>query len=113
VLGATAADGERAAGAGDEALVAADAATETQPAVEQHVDERCNAKLHLDFDGPAVSWGMSFKLDSAAECCKACMEHRMKPGQPADCNSWVWCPEAVCWSPDIWYVVASAAVTAA
>ena len=92
---------ESGAGAGDEAVVA------EQPVAEQAIDERCNAKEHLDFDGPAVSWGMSFKMDSAAECCKACMEHTRKPGQPADCNSWVWCPEAVCWSPDIWYVAAA------
>jgi len=35
-------------------------------------------------------------------CCQACLEHTKKPGQAGDCNSWVFCPEEVCWSPDIW-----------
>ena len=25
------------------------------------IDQRCGAKAHRDFDGPAVSWGLSFK----------------------------------------------------
>jgi len=66
------------------------------------IDSSCNARAHVDLDGPAVSWGLSYKLDSAAECCEACRDHQKKDDQPGDCNSWVWCPLPECWSPDIW-----------
>jgi hypothetical protein len=40
--------------------------------------------------------------ETAAECCEACKRHTALKEQPGDCNSWVWCPEPLCWSPDIW-----------
>ena len=36
------------------------------------VDASCHAEEQLDFDGPAVSWGLDFKKPSAQECCDAC-----------------------------------------
>eukprot|EP00242_Pyramimonas_sp_CCMP2087_P001695 CAMPEP_0198228062 /NCGR_PEP_ID=MMETSP1445-20131203/111713_1 /TAXON_ID=36898 /ORGANISM="Pyramimonas sp., Strain CCMP2087" /LENGTH=205 /DNA_ID=CAMNT_0043908311 /DNA_START=391 /DNA_END=1008 /DNA_ORIENTATION=+ len=73
-----------------------------QEAVDKGISTKCNAVANLDLDGPAVAWGLSFRKDSAAECCEACMRHTKQPGQAGACNSWVWCPEAVCWAPDIW-----------
>lgn len=58
---------------------------------------------------------MSHKTADAGECCARCMAHAKKhrhhrhPPRAGDssggekpCNSWVFCPEEVCWSPDIW-----------
>lgn len=33
-------------------------------------------ELHADYDGPALTWGLSFKKASAAQCCQACKEVR-------------------------------------
>ncbi|KAK3285903.1 hypothetical protein CYMTET_6515 [Cymbomonas tetramitiformis] len=70
--------------------------------VAAEMDPTCHAVANLDLDGPAVSWGSSFKKNSAAECCEACKRHKKTANQPGNCNSWVWCPEPECWSPDIW-----------
>ena len=61
--------------------------------------------MNLDLDGPAVSWGLTFKLANASACCQACKEHVPKGGDPGPCNSWVYCPlraDEECWSPDVW-----------
>ncbi len=42
------------------------------------------------------------RKETAAECCAACKAHTKLQDQAGDCNSWVWCPEPLCWSPDIW-----------
>ena len=60
-------------------------------------DASCHAETHLDLDGPALSWGLDFKVETAQACCDAC-----KAKHDEGCNSWVWCPEELCWSPDIW-----------
>lgn len=31
---------------------------------------------HADYDGPGLTWGLSFKKASAAQCCQACKEVR-------------------------------------
>ena len=59
------------------------------------VDASCHAEDALDLDGPAVRWGLDFKVANAAACCAACKEIEK-------CNSWVFCPLDVCWAPDIW-----------
>lgn len=62
----------------------------------------CHAKLHTDYDGVAVRWGLTHHRDSAADCCQACIDQakRAKPGQ-MKCNIWVYCPaETGCHSPD-------------
>jgi hypothetical protein len=60
------------------------------------LDASCHAEDSLDLDGPAVSWGMDFKVEDAAACCAACQ------ASDKGCNSWVFCPLEECWSPDIW-----------
>ena len=58
--------------------------------------DACGTELHADYDGiRAHTWGSTFRKESAAECCAACVAHRR-------CNSWVYCPAPVCFSPDVW-----------
>uniref|UniRef100_A0A5B6YQA8 Apple domain-containing protein n=1 Tax=Davidia involucrata TaxID=16924 RepID=A0A5B6YQA8_DAVIN len=64
----------------------------------------CHTKLHTDYDGAAVRWGLTHHKESAYECCQACFDHarRAKPGEKK-CNIWVYCPsETGCYSPDIY-----------
>ncbi|KAK2992275.1 hypothetical protein RJ640_020268 [Escallonia rubra] len=64
----------------------------------------CHAKLHTDYDGAAVRWGLTHHKESAYECCQACLDHAKtaKPGENK-CNIWVYCPsEGGCYSPDIY-----------
>ena len=61
-----------------------------------HLDASCHAEDALDLDGPAVSWGLDFKVADAAACCEACK------ASEKGCNSWVFCPVDECWAPDIW-----------
>ena len=59
-------------------------------------DQQCGTELHVDFDGKGVwNWGLdkSQHVASAADCCAKCQAH-------AKCNSWVFCPEPVCFAPD-------------
>ena len=63
-----------------------------------HLDASCHAEDALDLDGPAVSWGLDFKVADAAACCEACKASEKEKG----CNSWVFCPVDECWAPDIW-----------
>ncbi|KAG9451126.1 hypothetical protein H6P81_011091 [Aristolochia fimbriata] len=64
----------------------------------------CHAEPHTDYDGAAVRWGLTHHKESAADCCKACLDQakRAKPGE-MKCNIWVYCPsENGCYSPDIY-----------
>lgn len=63
----------------------------------------CHAEAHTDYAGAAVRWGLSHHVDSAADCCQACLEQaRNATGKEAKkCNIWVYCPsEGGCYSPD-------------
>ena len=31
---------------------------------------------HADYDGPSITWGLDYKLASAAQCCQACKDVR-------------------------------------
>jgi hypothetical protein len=35
----------------------------------------CHPMLHAGYAGGSLSWGMTFKVESAAECCEACRAH--------------------------------------
>ena len=59
------------------------------------LDASCNARLNWDLDGPALTWGLTHLTKTAQQCCDECK-------RVAKCNSWTWCPENKCWSPDIW-----------
>jgi len=64
----------------------------------------CNTELHTDYGGAAMRWGLTHHKDSAADCCKACLDQakRAKEGEKK-CNIWVYCPsEYGCHSPDIY-----------
>ena len=58
--------------------------------------DSCGTELHADYDGTrAWNWGLdkSQHVATAADCCAKCKAH-------ASCNSWVFCPEPVCFAPD-------------
>ena len=58
--------------------------------------DSCGTEMHADYDGTrAWNWGLdkSQHVSSAAACCAKCRAH-------ARCNSWVFCPEPVCFAPD-------------
>ncbi|KAL4424893.1 hypothetical protein ABPG77_002116 [Micractinium sp. CCAP 211/92] len=67
------------------------------------VPEDCHMEEHADYDGPALRWGLSHKLASAAQCCQACKELSKAQADGSRCNVWVYCPSPTgeCWSPDI------------
>ena len=68
----------------------ADAAREALSVV---TDRTCHAKPHAGYAGDgAVVWGLSFRLSSAAECCRACQAHARACGRPGSA--------AVSWWPD-------------
>ncbi|CAM6033312.1 unnamed protein product [Sphagnum compactum] len=66
--------------------------------------EECRAEAHTDYDGAAVRWGLTYHVESAADCCQACLDHaRSAEGDGKKCNVWVYCPsEDGCYSPDIY-----------
>lgn len=37
-------------------------------------------EAHADYDGPALTWGLTFKTASAAQCCQACKDVRAGHG---------------------------------
>ncbi|OWM86375.1 hypothetical protein CDL15_Pgr021461 [Punica granatum] len=53
--------------------------------------ECCRGIEHLELWGPAVKWGANFKLNSPAECCRACEAMCGGNGGPCLCDSWVFC----------------------
>lgn len=64
----------------------------------------CKTEVHTDYDGTAVRWGLTFHVESAADCCQACLDQaKWAKGDQLKCNIWVYCPqEAGCYSPDIY-----------
>lgn len=64
----------------------------------------CHPEVHSDYDGKAVRWGLTFHVESAADCCQACLDQaKSAKGEQLKCNIWVYCPqEAGCYSPDIY-----------
>ena len=38
-------------------------------------DEGCQPTLHAGFNGGSLNWGMTFKVESAQQCCDACRAH--------------------------------------
>lgn len=58
--------------------------------------DACGTEYHADYDGKGVfNWGLDKKehVADAAACCAKCMKH-------SKCNSWVFCPDEVCFAPD-------------
>lgn len=67
------------------------------------IPEICGTEPHSDVGGFAVVFGIGHRTESAAACCQACQDHAEKmstEGKPKPCNSWVFCPEPVCWGLD-------------
>lgn len=62
----------------------------------------CHPEAHTDYAGTAVRWGLTYHLESAADCCQACLDHaRNAKDDEKKCNIWVYCPEeGGCHSPD-------------
>lgn len=70
--------------------------------IERQLPPQCHPEPNTDFGGVAVRWGLTYHVNSAAECCKACLWHAAyaRVGQ-LKCNVWVFCPEKNgCPSPD-------------
>lgn len=64
----------------------------------------CYAEAHTDYGGVAVRWGLTHHVNSAADCCQACLDQAKNAtaGQKK-CNIWVYCPkEDGCYSPDVY-----------
>ena len=58
--------------------------------------DACGTELHADYDGTRVwNWGLdkSQHVADATACCAKCQAHQ-------HCNSWVFCPEPICFAPD-------------
>ena len=49
--------------------------TEKPPGPTYEADASCNPTLHAGYGGGAFTWGMEFKVESAAACCAACKAH--------------------------------------
>lgn len=62
----------------------------------------CHAEAHTDYRGAAVRWGLTHHVDSAADCCQACLDQaRNATADQKKCNIWVYCPrKGGCYSPD-------------
>lgn len=77
-----------------------DAEDETIPG--RAMPPECHAEAHTDYGGAAVRWGLSHHVDSAADCCQACLDQaKNATAEQKKCNIWVYCPrEAGCFSPD-------------
>ncbi|XP_074588498.1 uncharacterized protein LOC141844351 [Curcuma longa] len=56
----------------------------------QRGEDFCRGQEHLELWGLVVKWGADFKLNSSAECCRAC-KAMCGSGGPCRCNSWVFC----------------------
>ncbi|KAG0601781.1 hypothetical protein M758_11G139100 [Ceratodon purpureus] len=68
------------------------------------VPEVCHAEAHTDYGGIAVRWGPTHHVESAADCCEACLKQaRTAKSGEKKCNIWVFCPaEGGCFSPDVY-----------
>ena len=68
------------------------------------VPDECHAEAHTDYGGVAVRWGLTHHVESAADCCEACLKQaRTAKSEETKCNIWVFCPaEGGCFSPDIY-----------
>lgn len=65
----------------------------------------CHAEANTDYGGAAVRWGLTHHVDSAADCCQACLDQAKSATTEGEkkmkCNIWVYCPsEGGCYSPD-------------
>lgn len=67
--------------------------------VDEPIPEDCHPEQNADYGGEGLSWGLTYKTASAAQCCAAC-----KDGASGGCNVWVWCGDTsgICWTPDLW-----------
>ena len=77
-------------------------------------DSSCGEHPHSGRDGSLLTWGMSYRTNSAQECCDRCKLH------PKGCNSWTFCGLPICWGLDTgnnhtygeWYVAAAITLSA-
>lgn len=49
----------------------------------------CHLEENADYDGPALTWGMSFRKASASQCCQACKQRKEPQADGMRCNVWV------------------------
>lgn len=66
------------------------------------IPSECHAEVHTDYSGEAVRWGLTHHVNSAADCCQACLDQaKNATEEQKKCNIWVYCPsEGGCHSPD-------------
>jgi hypothetical protein len=68
----SAADSDAGSDASSESSSAEAAAIARRSVHYEVADARCQPTLHAGFSGGALNWGMSFKVETAQECCDAC-----------------------------------------
>mmetsp|Transcript_44020 Transcript_44020/g.93713 ORF Transcript_44020/g.93713 Transcript_44020/m.93713 type:complete len:207 (+) Transcript_44020:136-756(+) len=54
----------------------------------------CGEIPHSARDGKVLTFGVSYRANSAQDCCDKCKKH------PRGCNSWTFCALPVCWGLD-------------
>lgn len=54
-------------------------------------EECCRGVENMELWGSAVKWGADHRLNSSAECCRACKAMCGGSGEPCLCDSWVFC----------------------
>jgi hypothetical protein len=58
------------------------------PFVVTSMPQDCFVEEHADYEGPALTWGLTFKLPSAAQCCQACKDVSGAARRCADGAAW-------------------------
>lgn len=112
--------------------IAASIAAEAAEDLKSDYSRACNPVPNAGFSGGAFTWGITFRVESAAECCSACQAHQRVCGPNSigqvyhtriwqgaasaarclpmpgtkelrtTCNVWSFCGEERCWSSDKW-----------
>lgn len=67
-------------------------------------------EAHADYDGPALTWGLTYKKASAAQCCQACKEVR---GRLRGDGRWWVAAQRQLWPEVLWMAQDSVAFSSA
>lgn len=61
-------------------------------------------EVAAEYDGVAVKWGLGNKMETAEDCARACLNHKIGeikgPFENVPCNAFAWCPDEICYEPD-------------
>lgn len=59
----------------------------------------CVTEEAAEHDGVAVKWGLGNKMETAEDCARACLNHKIT-GENLPCNTFTWCQDEICYEPD-------------